>query len=249
MVLIARLAGPLAFLAFVTTYPAAAAWPGPVNNSCMDKATAVPDGPRLFDCPAFVIKSTDDTWHARNFTKTLAAIDRYFTEDWQSVRAFGTVIDGRAGLRSFMKDWLGGFPDVNIRVSDLFCAGNDLDGYKTTMPYVLTATNSGPSQYGPATGRRVQYHGIANCYIKRQPDGLWRYTSEWDVPDMWRCVEISNQPPHQPQGTDDGGDGHRSHDMWKKMRACACCMFDCLECHVCYSTRLQLYQGAHSHGQ
>jgi hypothetical protein len=69
-------------------------------------------------------------------------------------------------------------------MSDLFCEGNDDVGYKTTMPYVLTATNTGPSIYGPATGKKVKYHGIANCYIKKI-DGQWKYTTEWDVPDMW----------------------------------------------------------------
>lgn len=175
----------------------------PVNNTCMDASTVVPDGPRTFDCRGFVIQSTDATWHQRDWNATLAAIDKYFTDDWQSVRAFGTIINGRKGLRTFMKQWLGGFPDVFIRVSDLFCAGNDEVGYKTTMPYVLTATNTGASQYGPATGQRVQYHGIANCYIKRQADGQWRYTSEWDVPDMWSYLTALkldiNSLPHPTQ--------------------------------------------------
>jgi hypothetical protein len=136
------------------------------------------------DCRRFVIESTDATWHTGSWEQTEAAIDKYFAEHWQSVRGFGTVINGRAGLREFMRDWLKGFPDVFIMVSDLFCEGNDDVGYKTTMPYVLTATNTGPSMYGPATGRSVKYHGIANCYIK-QIGGQWQYTGEWDVPDMW----------------------------------------------------------------
>merc|ERR1711907_135299 len=157
----------------------------PVNNTCMDKSTKPPtDGPRTFDCRNFVIESTDATWHQRSLNASLAAIDKYFAEDWQSVRAFGTLINGRTGLRTFMKQWLEGCPDVFILVSDLFCEGNDEVGYKTTMPYVLTATNTGPSVYGPATGRKVKYHGIANCYIKKFGD-QWMYTNEWDVPDMW----------------------------------------------------------------
>eukprot|EP00931_Biecheleriopsis_adriatica_P084158 TRINITY_DN5789_c0_g1_i4.p1 TRINITY_DN5789_c0_g1~~TRINITY_DN5789_c0_g1_i4.p1 ORF type:complete len:255 (+),score=54.41 TRINITY_DN5789_c0_g1_i4:64-828(+) len=158
---------------------------GPSNNSCMDGSTAPPaTGPKTFDCRRFVIDSTDATWHAKTWAETEEAIHKYFAEDWQSVRAFGEIINGREGLKSFMKDWLKGFPDVFIYVSDLFCEGNDNVGYKTTMPYVLTATNTGPSVYGAATGRQVQYHGLANCYIKKI-DGRWQYTNEWDVPDMW----------------------------------------------------------------
>mmetsp|Transcript_82477 Transcript_82477/g.146153 ORF Transcript_82477/g.146153 Transcript_82477/m.146153 type:complete len:244 (+) Transcript_82477:68-799(+) len=157
----------------------------PVNNTCMDHATVPPSGPRSFDCRGFVINSTDETWHQRSWSTTEAAISKYFTEDWQSVRAFGTIINGRSGLKTFMKQWLGGFPDVFIRMSDLFCEGNDVSGYKTTMPYVLTATNTGPSMFGPPTGRSVKYHGIANCFIKKMSNGQWMYTNEWDVPDMW----------------------------------------------------------------
>eukprot|EP00441_Pelagodinium_beii_P030993 CAMPEP_0197708776 /NCGR_PEP_ID=MMETSP1338-20131121/128122_1 /TAXON_ID=43686 ORGANISM="Pelagodinium beii, Strain RCC1491" /NCGR_SAMPLE_ID=MMETSP1338 /ASSEMBLY_ACC=CAM_ASM_000754 /LENGTH=616 /DNA_ID=CAMNT_0043292707 /DNA_START=33 /DNA_END=1883 /DNA_ORIENTATION=+ len=157
----------------------------PVDNSCMDQSTVPPGGPKTFDCRRFVIESTDATWHAGgSWAKTEEAIHKYFAEDWQSVRAFGSIINGREGLASFMKEWLKGFPDVFIYVSDLFCEGNDDIGYKTTMPYVLTATNTGPSVYGPATGKKVKYHGLANCYIKKI-DGRWQYTNEWDVPDMW----------------------------------------------------------------
>jgi len=163
----------------------------PSNNSCMDASTAPPIGPKTFDCRRFVIESTDATWHAKTWAETEEAIHKYFAEDWQSVRAFGEIIDGREGLKSFMKDWLKGFPDVFIYVSDLFCEGNDIVGYKTTMPYVLTATNTGPSVYGAATGRRVQYHGLANCYIKKI-DGRWQYTNEWDVPDMWSFLTQLN---------------------------------------------------------
>jgi hypothetical protein len=156
----------------------------PVNNTCMDAVSKPPSGPKTFDCPGFVIKSTDDTWHMRDWAMTNASIDKYFAPHWQSVRAFGTIIDGKTGLREFMQEWLAAFPDVFIQMSDLFCEGNDEIGYKTTMPYVLTATNTGPSIYGPATGKKVKYHGIANCYIA-QIDGQWQYTTEWDVPDMW----------------------------------------------------------------
>jgi len=169
---------------FALLIPLVAAALVPVNNTCMDAVSKPPPGPKTFDCPGFVIESTDVTWHQRDWNTTSMAIDKYFAPHWQSVRAFGTIIDGRTGLREFMKEWLTGFPDVFIQMSDLFCEGNDDVGYKTTMPYVLTATNTGPSIYGPATGKKVKYHGIANCYIKKI-DGQWKYTTEWDVPDMW----------------------------------------------------------------
>ena len=178
------------------------------NNECSTAYTMPPGGGEepsaAFDCPAFVIRSTDATWHARDWARTSAAVDTFFSEDWLSVRAFGLTLRGRESLRSFMKDWLGGFPDVFIHVADVFCLGSMAMGYKTTMPYVLTATHSGWSKaFGAPTGRKVKYHGIANCFIKRIGD-QWQYTREWDLPDMWAFLTALNLtaaqiPPH-PSG-------------------------------------------------
>lgn len=167
------------------------------NNNCMDKIPPnnqpPKDGPKTLDCPRFVIESTDQTWHVRNWETTLASIDKYFAPNWMSVRNFGTFIKGREGLRAFMKDWLGGFPDVFIYMSDVWCEGNDEVGYKTTMPYVLTATNTGPTKlFGAPTGKKIKYHGIANCFILKI-DGQWQYTTEWDVPDMWSFLNAINK--------------------------------------------------------
>jgi hypothetical protein len=172
------------------------------NNDCMSEAWRPPPGPKTFDCPRFVVESTDQTWHSRSLEKSEAAIDKYFAPHWQSVRAFGTFIDGREGLRTFMKDWLTGFPDVFISVADVWCEGNDEVGYKTTMPYILTATNLGPSKdFGPPTGRKIKYHGIANCFVMKV-DGQWQYTTEWDVPDMLSYLNAMNfsskKFPHPP---------------------------------------------------
>ena len=184
----------------------------PINNDCSNKYTKPPGGADVgvgedaFDCPAFVIRSTDETWHPRSWEATNRAVDKYFAWDWQSVRAFGMMLRGREALRAFMRDWLGGFPDVIIHVADVFCLGNQAQGYKTTMPYVLTATHSGWSQaFGTPTGKRVKYHGIANCYIQREPvSGQWQYTREWDLPDMWAFITALNltadQIPAHPGG-------------------------------------------------
>ena len=166
------------------------------NNQCSNAYTQPPGGAEVdstsFDCPAFVIASTDATWHTRNWELTNKAVDTYFSEDWQSVRAFGLMLRGREALRSFMKDWLGGFPDVYIHVADVFCLGNEAVGFKTTMPYVLTATHTGWSKaFGAPSGRKVSYHGIANCYIKKI-GGQWQYTREWDLPDMWAFLTALN---------------------------------------------------------
>jgi hypothetical protein len=50
------------------------------NNTCSNAYTQPPGGAQPassegFDCPAFVIKSTDETWHARSWDATNKAVD------------------------------------------------------------------------------------------------------------------------------------------------------------------------------
>ena len=50
------------------------------NNECSNAYTRPPGGAALgedgFDCPAFVIASTDATWHPRSWEATNRAVDK-----------------------------------------------------------------------------------------------------------------------------------------------------------------------------
>lgn len=60
--------------------------------------------------------------------------------------------------------------------------GNDIDGYKTTMPVIHTATHLGwHPVFGPPTGKKLRWSGIPNCFIKKF-DGQWKFTAEWNLP-------------------------------------------------------------------
>merc|ERR1712046_386173 len=94
------------------------------------------------------------------------------------------------------------FPDLKIHITDVFCYGNDIDGYKTVMPDILTGTNTGPSAYGPATGEKVRYSGTAVCYVQKVL-GRWVYVAEWLLHDEFALISqlgLSNlsQVPHPP---------------------------------------------------
>ena len=65
--------------------------------------------------------------------------------------------------------------------------GNDIDGYKTVMPDILTGTNTGPSAYGPATGKKVCYSGTAVTYVQKVK-GHWVYVAEWLLHDEFSLI-------------------------------------------------------------
>ena len=89
------------------------------------------------------------------------------------------------------------FPDLKIHVTDVFCTGNDVDGYKTTMPDVLTGTNTGPSAFGPPTGKKVSYAGIAVTYVQKV-GGRWQYVSEVVVHDELALLTQARPMPPPP---------------------------------------------------
>ncbi len=59
------------------------------------------------------------------------------------------------------------FPDRESRLGNVAWSGNDKDGFYTSHLGTSRMTNSGPSVYGPATGRKVRIRHIADCEIRR----------------------------------------------------------------------------------
>jgi len=57
------------------------------------------------------------------------------------------------------------FPDKRSFADDVIWAGDDEQGFATSHRYVNTGHHTGPWAYGPATGRKTNTWGIANCVI------------------------------------------------------------------------------------
>ena len=55
------------------------------------------------------------------------------------------------------------FPDTRSWADDIIWAGTDEEGFVTSHRYVTTGHHLGAWEYGPATGRKVNLWGIANC--------------------------------------------------------------------------------------
>lgn len=154
------------------------------DNNCMIDAQLNPptkDAPQTFleECAAWVIKSTDAVWHATE--RVNESIEEYFYEDWMSSSDTG-IMRGLPALKQLIYSKRLAFPDLKIHITDAFCHGNDIDGYKTTMPDILTGTNTGPNDFGPATNRSVIYRGMAVTYVQKVK-GRWQYVAEWVLHD------------------------------------------------------------------
>jgi len=179
------------------------------DNSCLYKRNILNRyGPKKFNCPKFVIDSTDEIWNSnRTESYVYEKLEKYMPEDWQSVTNFGEYIQGMDKLKTLVMQTFKAFPDIKLHMVDTFCEGNDNDGYKTTMPVIHTATHLGWHPiFGKPTGRKLVWSGIPNCFIKNI-GGQWKYTAEWNLPDVWSLyTQLGVNPPHphdNPQPIDD----------------------------------------------
>merc|ERR1711871_1411110 len=173
------------------------------DNSCLLQHNLSPptkDAPTTFlsECAKWVIETTDLVWNTKPHVN--ATLEKYFHKDFQSHTSFGRVYQGLDTLKEVVASTQRAFPDLKIHISDSYCVGNDIDGYKTIMPDVLTGTNAGPSSYGPATHRRVTYSGLAITYVQRV-DNEWKYVAEWVLHDELSLVSQLGLQPAIPNTT------------------------------------------------
>merc|ERR1712012_1137202 len=115
------------------------------NNTCLWKSAGLNrSGPKNFDCERFVIDSTDQLWNMYRDPATIKSyLHKYMVDDWESITFMGEYIKGMENLTALVLNTLNAFPDIKLHIVDTFCEGNDIDGYKTTMPVIHTATHLG----------------------------------------------------------------------------------------------------------
>merc|ERR1712031_21337 len=106
------------------------------NNTCLwEKEGLNREGPREFDCPRFVIESTDQIWNMYRDPELIKFyLRKYMVDDWESISPMGEYLRGYEKLEPLVLDTMIAFPDIKLHIVDTFCEGNDIDGYKTTMP-------------------------------------------------------------------------------------------------------------------
>merc|ERR1711879_719918 len=107
------------------------------NNTCLwEKEGLNRAGPREFDCPRFVIESTDQIWNMYRDPELIKFyLRKYMVDDWESISPMGEYLRGYDKLEPLVLDTMIAFPDIKLHIVDTFCEGNDIDGYKTTMPH------------------------------------------------------------------------------------------------------------------
>ena len=76
------------------------------------------------------------------------------------------------------------FPDRRLFADDIIWSGNDEEGFYTSHRITSTGTHLGFSHYGPPTGRKLRFLGIADCLVKDN-----RIHEEWLVRDNLSIIQ------------------------------------------------------------
>ncbi|MEC7475841.1 MAG: ester cyclase [Pseudomonadota bacterium] len=110
------------------------------------------------DFPHYIMKITDRIWHDRQ----VEAIYDYYTSDC-SIHTLGGDIVGAAQVVSNTYDTLKSFPDRRLDGDNVIWSYDGEGHFYSSHLISSKMTNLGASEFGPATGRKILAHTIADC--------------------------------------------------------------------------------------
>lgn len=133
---------------------------------------------RWQDVPHFINGITHDIWESRG----IDTLTRYYGPDL-IVRSPASVVRGNAGIIAATQSTLAEFPDRQLLGEDVIWTQTDARSFLSSHRLLCAATHSGAGIYGAATGAKLTYRILADC---------WCHTNavhdEWLVRDQGAIV-------------------------------------------------------------
>lgn len=143
--------------------------------------------PDYTDIVDYIIRSTHKMWEEGG----LGLLYQHYAENTVVWSDWG-VNYGRERTMEYVIQRQSSFPDLRGYADDVIWAGDDIHGFRTSHRGTQIGHNYGPSKYGPATGRRIQFQSIANCVVRNN-----RVTEEWLVHDELTVVRQLGLDVHE----------------------------------------------------
>lgn len=109
----------------------------------------------------YIVRITHRIWEVRE----VEYIAKTYAVDCKVFDDYGLQGDN-ATIIANTHHTTGAFPDIVLDAQEVIWAGDPEVGYRTSHRLSLAGTNTGPSNYGPATGRKIDTLCIANCVVK-----------------------------------------------------------------------------------
>lgn len=143
--------------------------------------------PRFADIVDYIIGITHEIWEE----KAVGKLYDYYANTIKIHTTSGTIY-GRDAVLAGTLGTLAAYPDRRLYGDEVIWGGDDQQGYYTSHRLVHTGTNTGWSIYGPPTGKRIEYHAIADC-VSRQN----MIIEEWLIRDELTLVHQLGLDPVQ----------------------------------------------------
>lgn len=130
------------------------------------------------DIVDFIVRITEEIWVDRAVGRIYDTYDHACTiySSYGVVRSVEEVVASTVST-------LNAFPDGELHHLNVAWSGDDSAGYYSSHLGFSRSTNRGPSAWGPATGRRIAVHFVADCVTR----GNFVHT-EWLVRDNGAMV-------------------------------------------------------------
>ncbi len=131
------------------------------------------------DIVDYILRITYRIWEG----KQVGLCYDYYSQDCP-VYTLAGYVEGAEQVTQNTLRTLSGFPDRTLHADNIVWGGNDVDGYHSSHLISTYMTNLGPSEFGPATGRRAQIQVIAHCVCRNN-----RIVEEWLVRDNYALAK------------------------------------------------------------
>ncbi|MFC3833550.1 MULTISPECIES: ester cyclase [Deinococcus] len=121
------------------------------------------------DIVDYIVRCTHKIWEE----KAIGLIYTHYAHN-ALVHTTGGIIYGRETVVRNTIQNQAMWGDLRAYADDVIWSGDDRLGYYTSHRHSNTATQSGYTEFGPPTGRKIAYWGIADCFIVHN-----RIVEEW----------------------------------------------------------------------
>lgn len=106
----------------------------------------------------------------------------YYVADCEVLRENAVRLRGAEEIIRDRQALLAAFPDLKTRIERVIVSPDANGGWRVFRRMYYTGTNTGPNQYGPATGRELGDKNLAlSMFYLSKIDGKWRITYEMDM--------------------------------------------------------------------
>ncbi len=106
----------------------------------------------------------------------------FYQYDAEMLRENAVRLHGVEEIIADRQALLSAFPDLKTKVERVIVAPDGRGGWRVFRRMYLSGTNTGPSCYGPATGRELGDRNLSlSMFYLSRIDGAWRITGEMDM--------------------------------------------------------------------